>query len=280
MTYVRPKNLTEALNLLSGDEWSLLSGGTDFYPSLRDQPFRGKVIDLWGLDELREIRQEQACLRIGALATWSDLIRTKLPPAFDGLKLAAREVGSVQIQNRGTVAGNICNASPAADGVPPLLTLDAVIELVSCNGVRLVPLNDFIVGNRATSLRADELVSAVLVPNAASAGQSSFLKLGSRKYLVISISMVAARLECDAQGVVTAAAVGVGSCSVVAQRLGALEQALVGQLLLNLADQVRPEHLAPLAPIDDIRASGPYRTKATHELLKRVLSETGEKFSG
>lgn len=279
MPHVRPKNLTSALTLLDGDEWSILSGGTDFYPSLRDQSVQGNVLDLWGLDELRQTRLEQDHLRIGALVTWSDIIREPLPAAFEGLKLAAKEVGSVQIQNRGTLAGNICNASPAADGIPPLLTLDASVELTSSAGSRCLPLNQFVLGSRMTALRTNELVSAVLIPNSALAGHASFLKLGSRKYLVISISMVATRLVCDTQNIISHAAVSVGSCSLIAQRIDTLERSLIGQSLTSdLAERVTPDHLAALSPIDDIRATGQYRIEATCELLKRVLTDTRSQF--
>lgn len=279
MMFARPNNLTEALALLGNDDWSILSGGTDFYPSLRDQPVRGKVIDLWALDELRQVQHGSDYLRLGALTTWSDIIGMRLPAAFDGLKLAAREVGSIQIQNRGTIAGNICNASPAADGIPPLLTLDAIVELQSSKGVRTLPLAEFIVGNRVTSMHSNELVTAVLIPSAAMLGQSSFLKLGSRHSLVISISMVAVRLVCADNGYISGAAISVGSCSLVAQRLHALESTLVGQSATSdLSQLVTREHLHCLAPIDDIRATAHYRLDATQELIKRALTEVGSKF--
>ena len=109
--------------------WRILAGGTDFYPALGAKPLRENVLDINGLAELRGIAETPAHIVIGARTTWTDIVRAPLPPAFDALKQAAREVGSVQIQNAGTVAGNICNASPAADGVPALLVLDAEVEL-------------------------------------------------------------------------------------------------------------------------------------------------------
>ena len=212
---------------------------------------------------------------IGARASWSDVLRADLPPSFDALKLAAREVGSIQIQNRGTVAGNLCNASPAADGVPPLLTLDASVELASADGVRVLPLDDFILGNRKTARRPDELVTAILVPKPAHAARASFLKLGARKYLVISIVMAAGLLEVK-EGRVAAARIAVGACSAVAQRLPALEAALVGQPAgPGLAGLAAGEHLAGLAPIDDIRADAGYRREAALVLVKRCLAELG-----
>jgi len=174
MTFVRPENVEDALLQLSRSQWQILAGGTDFFPGLRDRPADGPIMDITGLQDLSKIREDQNFWRIGANATWSDLMAADLPRAFDGLKLAAREVGSLQIQNRATVVGNICNASPAADGVPPLLTLDAEVELASTNGIRRVCLSDFIVGNRVTLRGADELVTAVLVPKEAGSANHPF----------------------------------------------------------------------------------------------------------
>ena len=162
--YLKPRSVDEAFALLAASPANILSGGTDFYPKLGDRVVRDNIVDISGLTDLRGVSQRQNHIRIGGLTTWTDIIRTPLPPCFDALKSAAREVGSVQIQNRGTVAGNLCNASPAADGVPPLLALDAEVELTSQAGARRMPLADFIVGNRKTQLKPGELLTAVLVP--------------------------------------------------------------------------------------------------------------------
>ena len=199
------------------------------------------------------------------------MIEARLPPLFDGLKLAAREVGGMQIQNAGTVAGNLCNASPAADGVPALLALDAIVEIASAQSRRALPLEQFILGPRKTALRAGELVTSVVIPKPAHPAKSDFLKLGARKYLVISIAMVAWVLEIE-EGVVRSARVAVGSCSPVAIRLPELEQALAGKPLdRNLAAHARPEHLDRLSPIDDVRASASYRKEAALTLVRRSL---------
>lgn len=271
--YERPATLESALASLSGGGWSILAGGTDFYPALGDRHVAGPVLDITALDELRGIRATDDGWHIGALTTWSDVVRADVPPAFDGLKLAAREVGSVQIQNRATVAGNLCNASPAADGVPPLLTLDAEIQLSAASGSRRVRLADFIDGYRSTVLAPGELVTAVIIPKAAGAGRSSFLKLGARKYLVISIAMVAARIELDASGMVERAAVAVGACSAVAQRLTALEADLAGHNpAKGFTGVVEARHLQGLSPIGDVRAPAEYRHDAAGELVGRVLA--------
>ena len=158
-------------------------------------------------------------IRLGALTTWSDIAAADLPAGLDALKEAARQVGGVQIQNAGTIGGNLCNASPAADGVPPLLMAGARVELRSRDGVRILPLDRFIVGNRRTGRRADELLTTILVPKRPGRHASRFLKLGARAYQVISIVMVAALLEVDEAGAIADAAVAVGSCSEIAQRL-------------------------------------------------------------
>jgi CO/xanthine dehydrogenase FAD-binding subunit len=208
---------------------------------------------------------------LGATTTWSELLAADLPPAFDGLRQAAREVGGRQIQNAGTLAGNLCNASPAADGVPPLLALDAEVELASRTGTRRLPLAQFITGNRRTALAADELLVAIRVPEPRHEARSGFLKLGARRYLVISIAMASAVLESVA-GRVQAARIAVGACSAVAQRLPSLEAGLVGARLdAGLPDRVERAHLSPLRPIDDVRGSAEYRSEAVVTLLRRLL---------
>ena len=277
--YLRPERLEDAVAALRDGAWTLLAGGTDHYPARVTAQRPEDILDITGIAGLRGIADAGDHFRIGALTRWSDIAECSLPPCFDGLRGAAREVGGAQIQNRGTIAGNLCNASPAADGVPPLLTLDASVELASAEGVRGLPLGDFILGNRQTARRPDELVTAILVPKPAHPARSTFLKLGARKYLVISITMVAGLLEVR-DGRVAAARIAVGACSAVAQRLpaleAALEAALVGQPAgPGLAGLAAPEHLAGLSPIGDIRADAGYRQDAALVLVRRCLKELG-----
>jgi CO/xanthine dehydrogenase FAD-binding subunit len=230
------------------------------------------VIDISGLHELKGIHLEPEYVRIGGLTNWTQLINTPLPRCFDALKAAAREIGSIQIQNRATVAGNLCNASPAADSVPPLLALDAEVELISQSGIRRVPLARFITGNRKTLRQAGEILSYVLVPRTVENAASSFVKLGARRYLVISIAMVAAVIQKDARGQVADARVSVGSCSVVARRLRDLERSLIGvPATLGLASFASADHLEELSPIDDVRATSSYRRDAALSLVRRAL---------
>lgn len=271
--YHRPARLNEALAALAAAPRVIVAGGTDFYPARVGRPLDDDILDISALDELRRVRDEGTAWRIPALATWTEIVEADLPPYFRGLQLAAREVGGVQIQNAGTVCGNLCNASPAADGVPNLLALDAEIELASTAGTRRLKLGEFITGNRKTVRRPEELVTAVFVPKPQHDARATFLKLGTRRYLVISIVMVGAVVEID-KGTVAAARIAVGACSAVAQRLPQLERELVGKTFdERLADVAAARHLAPLAPIDDVRGTADYRNDAALTLLRRMLGE-------
>ncbi len=269
--YLRPTNLADALAFLKTTNARVLAGGTDLYPSTVRQHLEGAVLDVGGIDALNGITRTEAGVSIGATTTWSQICHAELPAAFVALKLAAREVGSVQIQNTGTIAGNLCNASPAADGVPPLLVLDAEVSIENLTGERRVPLAAFATGNRQTCLADGDIVTAIHIPDTALAGNSAFLKLGARAHLVISIAMVAVRLVVD-QGRISEAAIAVGACSPVAMRLPFFEKALLGCTRDRIAKCVRNADLAAhLSPIDDIRADGDYRKDAVPTLITRAL---------
>lgn len=271
--YAKPKTVGEALDLLGQQRWRIVSGGTDFYPAQGARPLNDDVLDINSLTELRGITETPEHVVFGARATWTQIAQTALPPAFDALRAAGREVGSVQIQNVATIAGNLCNASPAADGVPPLLVLDADVELRSANGTRYVPLSGFILGNRRTALQPDELLTAIRAPKPSSEGSSAFVKLGARKYLVISIAMAAARLALDDDGRIAKAALAVGSCSAVAHRLTGLEAALAGcRPGAQLDKALQAADLAELSPIDDVRGTAGYRREAAREIVARAIA--------
>ena len=271
MQYVAPADLDTALDVLSSGTWVVVAGGTDFYPARVGRPLLEPVIDISRIEELRGVTVTDDTYRIGALTSWARIRDSSLPPVFDGLRLAAREVGAVQVQNAGTVGGNLCNASPAADGIPPLLTLDASVELTSVNGTRSVAVEDFLTGYRQTDLRPGELLTAVTVPRMAEESFSDYQKLGSRTYLVISIVMVASVIALG-DGVISDARIAVGSCSPVAQRLRRLEEALRGHSVEdNLGSLVEPAHISVLSPIDDVRAPAWYRLEAAQKLIQRSL---------
>ncbi|CAN5122579.1 xanthine dehydrogenase family protein subunit M [soil metagenome] len=278
--FERPASVTEATALLAAGGWSLLAGGTDVYPAHVGRPMTAPLIDITGIAALRGITRRPSAdhhgaggWNFGATTTWADVQRAGLPPLFDALRQAAREVGGVQIQNAGTLAGNLCNASPAADGTPVWLALGAQVLLQSARGERRVPVEDFVLGSRRTVRAQNELVTGLQVPPRSPRARSAFLKLGGRRYLTISMTMVAAMIDADEAGSITAAGVAVGSCSARAVRLPMLERRLIGAAWADLADVVvHADDLAPLTPIDDLRASAGYRLDATATLLHRALA--------
>lgn len=278
--YERPVDLDAALRRLAQGGWTPLAGGTDFYPARVGRPLRESLLDLSALQALRGVVESNddgvAGWRIGALTTWSDVARMPLDPALTALQQAAREVGGVQIQNQATVGGNLCNASPAADGVPALLALDAEVELASVRGRRRLPLAGFVLGNRRTALAPDELLVAVIVPRRSPRSRSRFLKLGHRRYLVISIAMAAVAVDFDDDDRLSHCAVAIGACSAAALRLPALERMMLSAPRAQLSrrfEALDAAVFAPLAPIDDVRGSAAYRREAAVELVRRLFAE-------
>ncbi len=272
--YHRPRSLDEALAIRACRDVVVMAGGTDIYPGHAARrawgdPTHKDVLDITAIPGLDRIEATGEGWRIGCLVTWSALGRSALPPLFDGLKMAAKEVGGAQVQNRGTIVGNIVTASPAGDGIPNLLALDAAVELAGSTP-RIVPLPEFLTGYRATALRPDELILGLHIPRLDRA-LSRFEKLGARRYLVISIAMVAGVIGIDDEARITTARLAVGACSPVAQRLPLLEAALIGAPLGEAAAIPRSAHLAALTPIDDIRATAAYRRDAALHLLRDLL---------
>jgi CO/xanthine dehydrogenase FAD-binding subunit len=275
LTYLIPTKLEAALKSLAQQQDKLVAGGTDVYPSMKQGHTPKSLLDVTRIKELMNITVTDTGFRIGAAVTWTEIVKAKLPAAFDGLKHAAKEVGSLQIQNAGTIAGNLCNASPAADGVPPLLTLDARVEVASAaRGARILPLQDFILGVRKTALGSDEIVTAIHIPTPPDGAGSAFEKLGNRKYLVISIAMTAALIKCDVRGSISEARVAIGACSPVAQRLTQLEADLIGAKPSEV--EILPSHLSQLSPIDDVRGSGGYRLDIVQEQCRRAIQKAAE----
>ncbi len=295
-TYFRPDKLEESLHLLAGQPLRVVAGATDVYPArvaqrAWAQPVEESWLDITAIESLKGISRTAFGWKLGSLVTWSELVQEDLPACFDCLKAAAVEVGGMQIQNRATIAGNLCNASPAADGVPPLLCLDALVELASEKGNRVLPVHEFILGNRSTARRHDELLTAIVIPDLPAASRddsqdgfldelvdSRFFKLGARKYLVISIVMAAGIVSWDKQRNLRDCRFAVGSCSPVAMRLPELENELAGLNLddiargkIKLQELIGDHHVSALTPIDDVRADAGYRREAARSCLLELL---------
>jgi CO/xanthine dehydrogenase FAD-binding subunit len=269
--YSRPTDLAAALSQLAARRPVILAGGTDHFPARMAAGPAEDILDITALAGLRAIERRGDHLWVPCLATWADLRAATLPAGLEAQAQAAAQIGGVQIQNAATLCGNLCNASPAADGIPPLLALDAEVELASLAGRRRMHLDAFLLGPRSTARRPEEMLLGLHIPLPMAPARSVFAKLGARRYLVISIVMLALVAEFRPDGMIARARVAVGACGPRAWRLPALEAALAGQFPDPAL--ISPAHLAPLAPIDDIRGSGAYRLDAVATLLRRALAD-------
>ena len=279
--YYRPDKINDALYSLSKEKLTIAAGCTDLLPSTQQENLGNNILDISGIKSLRHISFENGFRKIGSGVTWTDLVENnELPKCYDMLKECSLQIGSKQIQNLGTIGGNLCNASPAADGVPCLLSLNASIELLSLNGKRVLKLEDFIKGSRKTELQNNEILSAILIPKEAEIGRSSFLKLGARKYLVISIAMIACKLNLK-KDVISEITISVGSCSAVAKRIKSLENLLIGKSIKDELTTIilNYNYENYLSPINDIRGTNTYRFKASKVLVKDTIIKTINKFN-
>jgi CO/xanthine dehydrogenase FAD-binding subunit len=286
--YERPTSLLAALTLLKRG-FLPIAGGTDYYPGKVGKPLVDDLLDLSAVSDFDVVAQPAGFgLSISALMTWqqcqSDFASGKLPLWSAALVQSSKDVGGWQVQNRGTLGGNLCNASPAADGVVALLALGAKVVLVGAASegaslgfkTRTLDLADFVLGNRLTAKQPDELLTQIFLPEHSVKARSVFLKLGHRKYLVISIVMVAILLDFDADGRVTTCRIAIGSCAKAAIRVTALEKQIVGAHRSKIIDVVT-ESIAgvveAIRPIDDVRGTSTYRKSAAQELVLRAFAE-------
>lgn len=265
MQLLQPRTVDEALLLLRDNPGTTpLAGGTDLYVALNLGTLQGtSFLDLWSLDELRQIREGDGFLRIGALASYSEIIRSRAVRArLPMLASAAREIGGVQIQNRGTLGGNIANGSPAGDSLPVLLAADAVVVLRSTAAERRIPLVEFYTGYRQSVMRSDEIITAVEVPRAD--GKQWFHKVGTRAAQAISkIVMAGIRGE--------RVRLAIGSVAPVPLRLHRTEESLSNGAGI---EQARAALDAEIAPLDDLRSTERYRRRVAGNLLERFWRET------
>lgn len=275
--FIAPKKLDEALDVLAEPSPPVvLAGGTDLWPQWTagaKKPQR--VISLHRLDELRQIERTDGCLRIGACVTHSELVRSELvAQGVPSLAEAAATVGAVQIQNRGTIGGNIANASPAADLPPPLLAANAEVELHSSKGARRVPLARFYRGYRDLDRAMDELLVAIHVPMLSSGTLERFRKIGTRRAQAISKVVGACRLTCDSEGRIEDAHLAFGSVAPVPILLDALGEWLIGKKPDDETRRAASKRASEaVRPIDDVRSSAHYRRHVLGQMVAAWLSE-------
>lgn len=276
MKVISARNLDEALDALQGAEATtrILAGGTDLMVELengRSQPAR--VIDVWRVRELRYEREERGGLRLGALTTCSDLLRSPRVAALaDILAASAREVGATQIQNRATLGGNLGTASPAADMNPVLLALDARVRLVSKRGERELALEDFLTGYRTSARANDELIESVFVPARDPRERRAFRKVGTRRAQSIAKLVVALAVVRDGARIVRLRAAA-GSLAERTLLLPTLARELEGRVpdAAAIERAVRACAASDVRPRDDVRSSARYRRTVLERVLVRLL---------
>ncbi|MDQ3553020.1 MAG: xanthine dehydrogenase family protein subunit M [Chloroflexota bacterium] len=272
-----PRTLPEAYALLGSDVFRPIAGGTDLMVQitgeLGEPPER--VLDLWRLDELRGIRVDDGALLVGALSTYTEIRRSPLVLEWlPALAEAAATIGAAQIQNRGTLGGNIVNASPAGDTLPVLLAADASITLGSARGEREVAAKDFWTGYRETARAADELVLRIRFP-LASARTTCFRKVGTRRAQAISKVVMALAYREDG-GIWRDVRVALGSVAATPVRVPQTESVLEGAApRATVADHAAATISSEITPIDDVRSTADYRRAVTGRILHRMLREEG-----
>jgi len=275
--YLRPKNLEEALNLLDkyGEQAKLLAGGTDLIVKMKDRVIEPKyIIDLSNLKELRFISKENGVIRVGALTTLREIETSPLiQDHVCVLSDAVGKMASWQIRNLGTIGGNLCNASPAADTAPPLLILEAKLKLNSPEGERIVPVEQFFTGPGETILKNNELLTEIQIPIIPDNSGAAFLKLGRRVAHTLSIVSVAT-LAIVEDNVFKDVRIALGSVAPTPIRARKTENKFRG--LLATEDVIEENCgcvMEDINPISDVRASAEYRKEMSIVLTKRALFE-------
>lgn len=275
-----PRTVEEVLSLLKDENNCLVAGGTNFMVDRKKGKWQGKnIISLDYLNSLRYIKEEENGILIGSLTTFQDIENIKIMSNwFHSMKQAAANVGGPQIRNAGTIGGNIISASPAADLVPVLMTLDAKLKLVSAVGERIVPITEFMKSPGRTNISHDELLVEILLPK--HSGTSVFYKVGKRNALAISIVNLAIVLHNDVS-IIKNIAIALGSVGPVALRAYKTEQFLQGLSVHENMDEVLQQAtnilITEISPITDIRATEQYRRTVAGRLfihnMKTLLGE-------
>ena len=275
VTLYDPKTLDEALNLLSKEETRgrLIAGGTDLMAQWKaGVPMPDAAISLLGIKELCYITEEDDTIIMGATATHWDIRNAECVQQFlPALAAAASQVGAYQIQNRGTIGGNVANGSPAGDLPAALLVTGGRVEVASLRGTRQIPLTEFFLGYRKIDLQPDELIVRFLLPKCPENAVERFRKIGTREAQAISKVMGACRVAI-ADGVVSSVAVTVGSVAPICIRLPKFEAWLTGKKLsAELSAEIEKRVSEEVTPIDDIRSTASYRKWVSGRLVRTLL---------
>ncbi len=272
--YFAPSTLEEALDLLSkfGKDAKVLAGGTDLIVKMKMRVYEPKyIINIKRIKGLNYIEEDKKEVRIGALTTWrqlekSDIIRKNFPALYDAVKVMA----GVQIRNMATIGGNLCNASAAADGAPPLLVYDAKVKLVSKSGEKIVPLTEFFTGPGKTVMRPDELLVEIIVPKAEPGTGSAFIKVARTAMDLAKISAATAvRVE---DGIIKWVRIAIGSAAPTPIRARKTEEALLGKQFTQEVIRENVKIVAEeISPIDDVRSTAKYRRLVSKVIVEDAL---------
>lgn len=270
-----PKTLDEVLSRLQSEPgvWRPFAGGTDLMVVLEAGHLKHtRYLSLWGIPGLSEIQVSDSEVRIGALATYTDVLEHPvLAKEFPNLGAAARETGAIAIQNRGTVGGNIANASPAADTPPSLLIYEASLELLSKSGTRVVPYLEFHTGYKTTVMRADEIIRSVILPRTTQGLTHYYRKVGTRKAQAISKVCFSGVIQKKGDQILDLR-MGLGSVAATPVRAQKTEAFLRGKRLESqLVSGAQAVLAQEITPIDDIRSNREYRLQVAKNLLAEFL---------
>jgi carbon-monoxide dehydrogenase medium subunit len=283
LDYFAPLTLSDGCKLLDTYQKSaaVIAGGTDLMPRMRAGIARPeRLIDLRALG-LTYVQSEEGIIKIGACTTHAEIIDSEvIAEHLPALAAACREIAGPPIRNRGTIGGNLANASPAADSAPPLLAYDAEVVLASEKSRRSLPIADFFAGPGQTVLQPGELLVEIHVPEPPSRTAAAFVKVGKRKAMAIAVVSVAARLTLDAEGKIKSSRIALGSVASTPIRVLSAEQTLRGKILDDEVIAAAAEETRRMAsPISDIRAPADYRSKMVAVHTRRALQAVREQLN-
>jgi carbon-monoxide dehydrogenase medium subunit len=273
-TIHRPASLDEALELMGTlESVKPIAGGTDLLPLMRDKAIAvDEIVDIQGLHELKGIAIEDGALRIGALTTLNEALESPLvAERAPVLREAVGHIGSIQTRNQGTLAGNLCNASPAADTAPALMVLGAQARVISAKGGRRVPVEELFAGPKINSLGKDELVTEIIIPELPLGSGAAFEKLGRRRGITLAVVNAAVYLALEGKKCVDAR-IALGAIAATPIRLPEVEATYKGrELTPEVIEESSRACYALVSPVDDVRASAEYRREMACVLVKRAI---------
>ena len=272
--YVRPRSLDEAFaQRAEHPDWMVLAGGTDLMVTATHRAEPVGIIDIWQLPGLSGIEVARGHVQIGAGTTFLAIQRDRaIVERLPILAAAAREVGALQIQARGTIGGNVGNSSPVGDSLPVLLALDAELAVGSVRGTRTIPYREFCTGYRKTQLASDELITSIAIPEQPPGTVQRFRKVGTRRAQSISKVLGAAAIVV-ADGVVVSARVALGAVADRPIRVRAVEDAVRGVPVARAAEVARAAMRGAIQPIDDVRSTAIYRATVADNVVARFFSD-------